>query len=1067
MLKIKNDAVKTMASALNEIKTSASQPSDQSSEVIELNQKLYEIFGISVRPKSAPAPQSKPIAVIPTPPPIMPAPATLAPTDEKQEEASREKQRIAQMEATKKQLERQKLAAQKTAEEEQKRKEEEEREKAEEEQKRKEEERKRIEEEQKKKEEEQTKKIEEQKKREEQRRAAQEKIRLEKARFEEEKKKTHLEKQRRLAALEEEREKSLQKETQHQPQEIIDRGKPLGQEEPTEPKNIYDAMEELIKRITIKERDLEKELTVLPETKTPLEKQKLVLEGKTAFIKSNELSVIEAHEKEIERQGAVEKAKLGRKLSPQQEKIVEQKLWAIEEQRREIEKQRWEIEDRISKIITQAQAIEDQIKQKVGQEEAIRQEIKNIAGQVNLTKFAIDKCKSEEEILKIIEEKDGLTPSLEKVNGKKNAIDAALEQLSQEETSAKNKLNEIEQQEKQAADAAQKRAAEQERWRASNALKKTIQKKWEKQEELKQIASEAQSLQEKINAINGKIAKIQNKISANEIALEKEGLAAKKIRDSIAALFKENNITFDQDFLADIIQVEDKPLAEDKIQSMGKPAASNQAEVKPNIQQSIPTPRQQQPLPRPASEKSESPRQTEPTKPTEPKISIADEITPQKKDASEQTDAPGKKMPDDNNANDQSNIKTPPSQAIAGTDTIGQVVKKLSEVKSAQTIPVYRETVEAAESASKIKIREFPEIISSQKNEAENVEPTELAAQKKPTAKTATTKTEENLTIGMEKPMDSDMWGNRWEQMKKTTAPTVATITAGKPAPVVTPAMQTSLPETEEIIYKNKEGSKFLIRVFVILLLLGIIGVFLAFILIKNNAPASTKKPTSQSPTAISPNEKTKSETSPENNEEKTTEKEKSKQVSDLSVISTIPIYTEDLASVPSLILPYLQTSLGTNGYCRVSIQNKKDNTLVGLRQFFNIYKINAPSSFYSSVNDDFTLFIYSNSGKSRLGFVSAVINLNSLNSAISTWKTTIKQDTDNLFRSIGRKTQDAQKNYPFETKTTPSGAKYQSMAFLPASDNFSLNLAIYNDKYFIFTTSADSMSKIFDQLPK
>jgi len=49
---------------------------------------------------------------------------------------------------------------------------------------------------------------------------------------------------------------------------------------------------------------------------------------------------------------------------------------------------------------------------------------------------------------------------------------------------------------------------------------------------------------------------------------------------------------------------------------------------------------------------------------------------------------------------------------------------------------------------------------------------------------------------------------------------------------------------------------------------------------------------------------------------------------------------TDDLASVPNLILPYTKTTLDEIGYHKVIIQNKKNNTYVGLKQFLIFTKL-------------------------------------------------------------------------------------------------------------------------------
>ncbi|MFA6376821.1 MAG: hypothetical protein WCX69_05485, partial [Candidatus Paceibacterota bacterium] len=132
-----------------------------------------------------------------------------------------------------------------------------------------------------------------------------------------------------------------------------------------------------------------------------------------------------------------------------------------------------------------------------------------------------------------------------------------------------------------------------------------------------------------------------------------------------------------------------------------------------------------------------------------------------------------------------------------------------------------------------------------------------------------------------------------------------------------------------------------------------------------------------------------------------------------------------------------------------------------------DIYKVEAPSLLYSSISDDFTLFIYSNNGRNRIGLVTAITNAKTLSTAIEGWEGSMIQDTDNLFKLLGRKTQTQTNGIKFTSGSGTGGETYRFAEFSPISDNFSIAYATYKDKYFIFTTSKDSLAKIFEQLPK
>jgi hypothetical protein len=262
----------------------------------------------------------------------------------------------------------------------------------------------------------------------------------------------------------------------------------------------------------------------------------------------------------------------------------------------------------------------------------------------------------------------------------------------------------------------------------------------------------------------------------------------------------------------------------------------------------------------------------------------------------------------------------------------------------------------------------------------------------------------------------------------------------------------------EMIPQRERSGSnKFLVRMLVVLVVCGMLGGVLIFVLIKNSSPqkATTAKTT------------TTKDSSSTNTTKKTTRSatETTPKSLSLASISTIPIYTEDLTTVPNLLFPYLQKNYGTSGYYRVTIQDKRTNVYIGLRQFFNIYGITAPAGFYDATNDDFILFIYSNKGTNRLGFAANVKDSSALATAMNNWEGSMMQDTDNLFKKLGRKTQTPSGSMKFASSAGAN--QYRCLSFIPASDNFSLCYAVYNEKYFIFSTSAESIVNVFNQLPK
>ena len=97
---------------------------------------------------------------------------------------------------------------------------------------------------------------------------------------------------------------------------------------------------------------------------------------------------------------------------------------------------------------------------------------------------------------------------------------------------------------------------------------------------------------------------------------------------------------------------------------------------------------------------------------------------------------------------------------------------------------------------------------------------------------------------------------------------------------------------------------------------------------------------------------------------------------------------------------------------------------------------------------------------------MAAAANPGTLKTALSAWEKTAIADTNYFFSRLDRKPQDEKEILKFEISQTAKGIEYKSVDFKPAGDNFALAWAIYEQKYFAFSTSNDSLVKLFDQLP-
>jgi len=1020
MLKIGSDAIKTLAKTV--ARTKEKTPKDfltetESPEITYFNRKLREAFGLFTVPQNMPLPAGKETKNnIKTPEPAIPEPAA-------EEIAKKSEKELGALEAERA----------KKAEEELARRREEAAKKAEEEKKRQEEEKKKAEE-KKRQEEEAARKAEEEKARQ---LAALEAERAKKAEEE-------LARRREEAAKKAEEEKKRQEEEKKKAEEMAANSLPI-------------TLKKLLIKLEEKKAAESKKAAEIPAQKIPLEQKRRILESKIAMIRKSELAIVEEKEREIETKAAAKRNELEKNPDRTKEKTLKQSLWQIEDSRKEIEKQRWAVEDKINKIKIDAESVDRQIAEKTRQLEASEEEISRISGQEALVRFATVKIRAEEEILKIIGEKESLAPELAAAENRKNDIEKKLADLTEKENLISRRLNDIETEEARAKDLAQKREIEKSRWQANNDLKSIVEEKWSGEEKLNSAASGLKLVQEKTDSLDAKIESIQNKITATEIELEEKELPVHTLRDAIRQLLEENSVNFNPKIISRIVQIGKnggKPNGESKVAAEKTPL--EKADEGKNAVAESAQPQANNAIQNSGTAKKEDDKPIE-KKPAAGTVLRAEKVLPKENSPAAannnppegKTETSSKKEPPNEAKTDLPKPTVAPATAatVAAKDAAGQ--KPFDEIKAPTSEEiakmaehngsVYREQVEAAPARN---IRTFDQenlpktavIIGETKKNMPPAEETTIAGIKpiKP-AETEPEISGDNFAANPE---------NRWQQIKKTTLP-IASI----------PPKISLEDDSAPIIPEEATGSKksnLLARILIVSAVIAVLGIVLAVILIKNGgeAPAVVKNvPQTGTPAGGDP-------------------PEESAPAAIVTTISTVTIYVDNIANIPSSISPYMRKKFDANGYHALSIIDKSTGKKIGLKQFFNAYKVSAPSVLYNSVKDDCEFFIYANNGKNRIGFAAGITNAAMIEPAMAGWEGSIIKDTENLFRLLGRKTLDESGTFSFADGGTAS-ATYKIMDFAPPEDEFAIAWANYRQTYFIFSTSNNSMAKIFNQLPK
>jgi len=260
---------------------------------------------------------------------------------------------------------------------------------------------------------------------------------------------------------------------------------------------------------------------------------------------------------------------------------------------------------------------------------------------------------------------------------------------------------------------------------------------------------------------------------------------------------------------------------------------------------------------------------------------------------------------------------------------------------------------------------------------------------------------------------------------------------------------------TEELIrvvpkkpsIKEKLWIRILIVGIVIIILAGVLTFWYWFFKIKNQPPADepgSQQPSIEDPTGsvVGPN----GITIP---------------VSLFAVGDTRTISISSLEDIHNLLFQALQEWQTDNQFKRVII--KAEDRVIGLREFSQALSIRLPDSFYDSIDDEFTLFIYSQSQGNRLGFVAKITDQEGLDSLIKSQETTMETDLQIYFELLG-KNKPAIVSY-FRDASNVRGYEGHNFRYQTLTrDDLGICYSVAGE-YFVFTSSWRSMENLLQRL--
>jgi hypothetical protein len=181
-----------------------------------------------------------------------------------------------------------------------------------------------------------------------------------------------------------------------------------------------------------------------------------------------------------------------------------------------------------------------------------------------------------------------------------------------------------------------------------------------------------------------------------------------------------------------------------------------------------------------------------------------------------------------------------------------------------------------------------------------------------------------------------------------------------------------------------------------------------------------------------------------------------------LSLIAVNSTSTREISGkeeVPNILEQLIQEELEIDSFVRVVIKNIQENKILGLADFFEALSIASPEGISQKLENDFTLFIYTQPEGKRIGFVTKIKEGGGLENLLSSWEATMATDFGNLLKIMEGAGVPA---FPSFRTATHLGTSFRYQDF--SIPHFGLCYSIL-DQYFVFTSSGESIIKVIEQL--
>jgi len=907
------------------------------------------------------------------------------------------------------------------------------------------EERKRIEEE-KKRLEEMKRKAEEERMREEERKKIEEiqrRMKEEMERKTQEEQRRMEEEKKRIEEIERQMKEEMEKKIAEERKRIEEEKKRLEEENRKRAEELRERIERERKRIQEElmrkkeEEELKKKQFLAPKLELSLEEEKRQInqalkaileekkpfnEEKTELLKKLEpiqkaINVIEKREKLIEEELSRIEEKEKTAESEEERRLFEKKRWQIEEKRRNIEKERWPWDERKKEIETTLAQLEEKFQSFLNKEEQLKKRLEEILALEEKTKLKtelenlnvlLEKIRNTKE--KTIKERDGFYQDLIDI---KEKLKVTLEKERKVEEDKKL----IDEEEVLLEEGADKRKIEEERWKIEDKRRNIEKERWDLEEEKKRIEIQIRKTELNIQNLEERESGIARKIIDIEMKL-KEEVSPENDNDSFAKSIKE------KDLLKTLPEIEAEKESEEK---------TTKELEQISFEERKKTEERQEDLTKPSPKEETKTIETS----NEGKKDEDSEIQKRLEEAKKRIESLKK--------NESLTKIEPPETKIEEKkeEKTGEATKDSLEEKK----PLEEKGVVGSEKIKEegLKIED----IKPTKNELPNIKIVPKSEEKKYKLGEDSTldkfKTEwnelekrmlmENLKGLKELERKIAFQENNKNKTEKEPIKTVPTPNA--PLTIVKP-----VPQKPSL--KERLGIRIAI-IFVIFAFIVLTGFIIYLSFFKKNVSQPPPLPITENQNAT------------------TTTSEITIPEPLFAVDQKITLSVSTNAEVKDSLAKEFLQPIDIDKVKNVVIVNTALNQAFSLKDLFDSLLIRMDEEFYSKIDNNFTLFIYSQKEGNRIGFVAKIKDQGGLASLLNSQENKMINSFQPLFEIMGKK--DINITPYFRNANTVSGYAGPNFRYQNISPNDFAICYLVNDNYLIFTTSWKSMKFITNKL--